>query len=70
MAETYETTTERERQRTLNTPNPTENDATPPPVGVYDRPERPVRSTGNVAGILLLLLVLAILAYFVFQWLT
>lgn len=70
MAETYETTTERERQDITNTTGLVNHDAVPPAVGVYDRPERPVRSTSNMAGIFLLLLVLAILAYFLFQWLT
>jgi hypothetical protein len=70
MAEIYETTTERERQRTANLSGVLDTDGAPPAVGVYDRPERPARSTSNMAGLFLLLLVLAILAYFVFQWLT
>lgn len=70
MAETYETTTERERQHTAGPPGALDTDGAPPAVGVYERPERPARSASNVAGIFLLLLVLAILVYFVFQWLS
>jgi hypothetical protein len=70
MAETYSSATDKERTDAPQNTGLTATDGTPSPIGVYDRPERPVRSTSNMAGIFLLLLVLAILAYFLFQWLT
>jgi hypothetical protein len=70
MAETYSAATDKERRDDTQNTRLTATDTPPPPVGVYDRPERPARSTSNMAGIFLLLLVLAILAYFLFQWLT
>jgi hypothetical protein len=70
MAETYKTTTEWEQQRAADPPGALNTDGVSPAVGVYDRPERPARSTNTMAGLFLLLLVLAILAYFVFQWLS
>lgn len=68
MAEIYPTVSDRE-QATQKVPNPAglpDSVAQETPVGVYERPVRPVR---NFAGLFLLLLVLALVAYFLLQWL-
>ena len=70
MAETYSAATDNERRDNVQNTRLAATDAPPPAVAVYDRPERPARSTSDLAGIFLLLLVLTILAYFLFQWLT